>query len=214
PGVTTARMLEEMMNGYERALAGRFGGKAEKDHRPKLIREILDRAVHRKWRQLAEERIENVKPTIPLGKRFWALTKKERKALTQLLNSDVARQLITALKGRHGDGKIEVLDAAYWMKGCSSLGRLRYAALVGVADGEPRANNLCLVDIKEGGLNRRVADLIDAEEGRRAMARPCGWSSHSRNVRQAVTTRPASAAAVSNFSASHWSRARCTAVRS
>jgi hypothetical protein len=25
----------------------------EKNHRPKLIRAILDRAVHRKWRQLA-----------------------------------------------------------------------------------------------------------------------------------------------------------------
>jgi hypothetical protein len=46
-------MLEEMMNGYEGALAGRFGGQMEKNHRPKLIREILDRAVHRKWRQLA-----------------------------------------------------------------------------------------------------------------------------------------------------------------
>jgi uncharacterized protein (DUF2252 family) len=97
----------------------------EKNHRPKLIREILDRAVHRKWRQLAEERIENVKPTIPLGKRFWALTKTERKALKELLKSDGARALITALKGRHDDDKIEVLDAAYWMKGCSSLGRLR-----------------------------------------------------------------------------------------
>jgi len=30
------------------------------------------------------------------------------------------------------------------MKGCSLLGRLRYAALVGVADREPSANNLCL----------------------------------------------------------------------
>jgi uncharacterized protein (DUF2252 family) len=125
PGVTTARMLEEMMNGYEGALAGRFGGQMEKNHRPKLIREILDRAVHRKWRQLAEERIENVKPAIPLGKRFWALTKTERKALKDLLKSDGARELITALKGRHDDDKIEVLDAAYWMKGCSSLGRLR-----------------------------------------------------------------------------------------
>jgi uncharacterized protein (DUF2252 family) len=45
-----------------------------------------------------------------------------------------------------------VLDAAYWMKGCSSLGRLRYAVLVGVADGEPQSNNLCLIDIKEGVL--------------------------------------------------------------
>src|SRR5262245_41788590 len=62
------------------------------------------------------------------------------------------RALITALKGRHDDDKIEVLDAAYWMKGCSSLGRLRYAVLVGVADGEPNSNNLCLIDIKEGVL--------------------------------------------------------------
>jgi len=31
PGVTTARMLEEMMNGYEGALAGRFGGQTEKN---------------------------------------------------------------------------------------------------------------------------------------------------------------------------------------
>jgi uncharacterized protein (DUF2252 family) len=152
PGVTTARMLEEMMNGYEAALAGRFGGQTEKNHRPKLIREILDRVVHRKWRQLAEERIENVKPSIPLGRRFWALTKKERKALKELLNSDAARELITALKGRREDDRIEVLDAAYWMKGCSSLGRLRYAVLVGVADGDPASNNLCLIDIKEGVL--------------------------------------------------------------
>src|SRR5262245_46858274 len=152
PGVTTARMLEERSTGYEAALSGRFGGQAEKDHRPKLIREILDRAGHRKWRQLAEERIENVKPSIPLGKRFWALTKKERKALKELLKSDGARELITALKGRREHDKIEVLDAAYWMKGCSSLGRLRYAVLVGVADGEPQSNNLCLIDIKEGVL--------------------------------------------------------------
>src|SRR5258708_24873835 len=152
PGVTTARMLEEMMNGYEGALAGRFGGQTEKNHRPKLIREILDRAVRRKWRQVAQERSENVKPRIPLGRRFWALTKSERKALKELLRSDGARELITALKGRREDDRIEVLDAAYWMKGCSSLGRLRYAALVGVADGEPQSNNLCLIDITEGVL--------------------------------------------------------------
>jgi uncharacterized protein (DUF2252 family) len=150
PGVTTARMLEEMMAGYEGALAGRFGGQTEKNHRPKLIREILDRAVRRRWRQLAEERIENAKPSIPLGKRFWGLTKRERKAIKELLKSDGARELITALKGRRSNDKIEVLDAAYWMKGCSSLGRLRYAVLVGVADGQPEANNLCLIDIKEG----------------------------------------------------------------
>src|SRR5262249_33179646 len=53
--------------------------------------------------------------------------------------------------------KIEVLDAAYWMKGCSSLGRLRYAVLIGVADGEPGSNNLCLIDIKGGRARRSAA---------------------------------------------------------
>jgi uncharacterized protein (DUF2252 family) len=166
PGVTTAHILEEMMNGYERALAGRFNGQMEKNHRPKLIRAILDQAVHRKWRQLAEERIEDVKPTIPLGKRFWALTKRERKALKDLLKSDGARELITALKGRREHDKIEVLDAAYWMKGCSSLGRLRYAVLIGVADGEPGSNTLCLIDIK-GGRARRSAAREGCEDAAR-----------------------------------------------
>jgi uncharacterized protein (DUF2252 family) len=70
--------------------------------------------------------------------------------LEGLFKSEEARKLVTSLKSRDDDAEIEVLDAAYWMKGCSSLGRLRYAALVGVGDGEADSNNLCLIDIKEG----------------------------------------------------------------
>ena len=40
--------------------------------------------------------------------------------------------MVTALRSRDDDAPVEVLDAAYWMKGCSSLGRLRYAVLLGV----------------------------------------------------------------------------------
>jgi uncharacterized protein (DUF2252 family) len=36
----------------------------------------------------------------------------------------------------------------YWVKGCSSLGRLRYAALLRVGTG--KGSGLCLIDIKEG----------------------------------------------------------------
>jgi len=51
--------------------------------------------------------------------------------------------LITCLHKRDKEDVIEVLDAAYWMKGCSSLGRLRYAILLS-------ANKRnCLIDIKE-----------------------------------------------------------------
>jgi uncharacterized protein (DUF2252 family) len=42
-----------------------------------------------------------------------------------------------------------VLDAAYWMKGCSSLGRLRFAVLVGIKHGKKNATEFCLIDIKE-----------------------------------------------------------------
>ncbi len=67
---------------------------------------------------------------------------------------------------------MEVLDAAYWMKGCSSLGRLRYAVLLGVN------KRYCLVDIKEAvqakapgynhaGIPRNPADRVVA--GARAL---------------------------------------------
>jgi uncharacterized protein (DUF2252 family) len=150
PGVTTARMLEEMVDGYERAMAGRFDRQTEKNFRPKVIRAIFERSIRRTWKQLAEERIEDEKPTIPLGKRFWALTKKERNDLEKLFRGDDVRALITSLKGRRDGDRIEVVDAAYWMKGCSSLGRLRYAVLVGVGDDGHAPDDLCLIDIKEG----------------------------------------------------------------
>jgi uncharacterized protein (DUF2252 family) len=41
------------------------------------------------------------------------------------------------------------MDAAYWMKGCSSLGGLRFAVLLRVDTGRKRKNEFCLIDIKE-----------------------------------------------------------------
>jgi uncharacterized protein (DUF2252 family) len=51
------------------------------------------------------------------------------------------------MKSRDDEAKIRVSDAAHWMKGCSSLGRLRYAALLGV--GKKKERQFCLVDLKE-----------------------------------------------------------------
>jgi uncharacterized protein (DUF2252 family) len=150
PGVTTARMLEELINGYEQAIRKKFDGRREKDLRPERIRTILKRAIRRNWRHLAEERIEDVRPSIPLGKRFWALTNGERAGLNRLFQSDEVRGFITSLKGSRDRAQIEVLDAAYWVKGCSSLGRLRYAVLIGVGKGKKTQNNMCIIDLKEG----------------------------------------------------------------
>ena len=88
-----------------------------------------------------------MKPNIPLGERFWALSKEEKTEIEKLFDTEPVRKLITSLKHRDDDAKVRVLDAAYWMKGCSSLGRLRYAVLLGV--GPKKDKEFCLVDIKE-----------------------------------------------------------------
>jgi uncharacterized protein (DUF2252 family) len=54
--------------------------------------------------------------------------------------------MVTSLKQRNDDARVQVIDAAYWMKGCSSLGRLRYAVLVQVGK---KHGELCIIDIKE-----------------------------------------------------------------
>ena len=136
PGVTTARILEELIAGYLAALATGSEIDKDKSHRPKSIQALLAQATRRRWRHLAEERLDTVKPTIPLGKRFWALIPEERKALGHMFASDSVRPTLTSLRGRTKDDPIELLDAAYWMKGCSSLGRLRYAALLRIGKGK------------------------------------------------------------------------------
>jgi uncharacterized protein (DUF2252 family) len=147
PGVTTARILEQLISGYETALAGDFDSQGEKAMRPEAIRGLLARSVRRRWRHLAAERLETIQPTLRLGRRFWALDKPERDALAELFKAEDVRAMITRLQSRDDADPVELVDAAYWMKGCSSLGRLRYAAMVRIGRG--KGSTLCLVDIKE-----------------------------------------------------------------
>jgi uncharacterized protein (DUF2252 family) len=145
PGVTTARMIEQVIDGYKQALLRKSAKVTEKEVAP--VHLIMQQALHRKWRHLAEERIEDVRPQIPLGRRFWTLTAQEKREIARLFTQEDVRKLITCFKSRKDKDPVEVLDAAYWMKGCSSLGRLRFAVLAGV--GKHNADGLCLVDIKE-----------------------------------------------------------------
>lgn len=146
PGVTTARMLEQMIEGYEQAFADAKKDKQKTFERPEAVKNALKDALRRKWKQLAEERIEDTTPIIPLGKRFWPLTKEEKAEIKRIFATEQARRLVTSLRSRDDDAKVEVLDAAYWVKGCSSLGKLRYAVLLEVGG---KKGELCLVDIKE-----------------------------------------------------------------
>jgi uncharacterized protein (DUF2252 family) len=143
PGVTTALMLEQMMIGYSDAIRPGRGNPTSPKKSGKPIRMVLKEAMSRKWRHLATERIEDVRPTIPLGRKFWALSKKEHEEIALLFESKEAKSLVSSLRPKARKHKVEVLDAAYWMKGCRSLGRLRYAVLLGVG------KTYCLIDIKE-----------------------------------------------------------------
>jgi uncharacterized protein (DUF2252 family) len=149
PGVTTARMLEAMIQGYAEAMDDRADEDNETARLPRSVAKLLRQAVRRKWSDLAEERLKDVTPAIPLGPRFWALSPDERRQIETLVATPEMHGLITALKTRDESDAVSLLDAAYWMKGCSSLGRLRYAALAGVGDEDHRAGGLCLLDIKE-----------------------------------------------------------------
>ncbi len=144
PGVTTAHILEQMVDGYEAAFTPEQDGS---DDVPRTVRLVMREAARRSWEHLADERIEGTKPFIPLGKRFWPLSDDERAALDGLFGSEAVRRLATSLRSRDDDAPVRLIDAAYWRKGCSSLGRLRFAVLVGVDTG--RAERHCLMDVKE-----------------------------------------------------------------
>jgi uncharacterized protein (DUF2252 family) len=146
PGVTTALMLEHMMEGYAHAFDVAKDGAEVMIDRPESVEIALKSALKRKWKHLARERIEDEAPSIPLGKKFWPLTREEKKEIEALFATEEARKLVTSLRSRDDDAQIHVLDAAYWMKGCSSLGNLRFAVLIAIGESE---SELCLMDIKE-----------------------------------------------------------------
>ena len=144
PGVTTARMLEQMMKGYEFAFAD---DAKETPDRPRQVKAGMRDAVQRTWKNLARERMQDERPTLPLGRHFWPLSRDEKAAIRELCATRELQKMVTALKSRPDHAEVKVLDAAYWVKGCSSLGLLRYAVLLAVGGEEEK--DFCLIDLKE-----------------------------------------------------------------
>lgn len=148
PGVTTARMIEAMVEGY---IAGVNSHEAANDissKEPDVVRTVRRKALVRDWESLATERMENVKPTLPLGSKFWPLAEGELEALKALVEKPEVRRLVLGVSGRNGGSEVTLADAAYWKKGCSSLGLLRFAALVKIAEPKKRFS-YGLLDFKE-----------------------------------------------------------------
>ncbi|WP_232232493.1 DUF2252 family protein [Cupriavidus sp. amp6] len=144
-GVVIARMTEALLAGYLGVLDSRhrFKGRPIK---PAAIRACIKEATNRTWRQLARKRLKT--DQIPPGKQFWPLRRDERTAIERLCRDQAMIESVTHISAQEGDDKLQVIDAAYWVKGCSSLGRLRYAVLLG--DGNRWKYSL--LDIKEAAL--------------------------------------------------------------
>src|SRR3954469_9893899 len=108
PGVTTAEMLSQLTEGYQEALGetdSAFGKK------PECVQVVMRKAVKRTWAQLAKERLEDTKPTIPLGKSFWPLSTDEKREIELLFATEEVRRLATSLRHRKDHTCTEVLDA-------------------------------------------------------------------------------------------------------
>jgi uncharacterized protein (DUF2252 family) len=142
PGIVTAHMLEHLLEGYEQALV--TGKEKASIQKPDLAKIIIRSAHKRTWKKLAKERIVDTQPEIPKGKNFWPLSKSEKNGIKQLFEKREMLKLVTTLKSRDNDARIEVLDAAFWVKGCSSLGLLRYAVLLSI-----NGDDYSLFDIKQ-----------------------------------------------------------------
>lgn len=145
PGVVAVHILEHVMLGYEQAFV--TGPDREPILRPDAVHWVMRKAVERSWKQLAKERIADTRPTIPLGRYFWPLSRDEKGAIAGLFANPDVLNLVTTLKSRSDDARVEILDAAYWVKGCSSLGLLRYAVLLSVTG--KKNSEYCLIDVKQ-----------------------------------------------------------------
>ncbi len=146
PGVTTAHMIEQMVEGYALAMAERDETVAPE---PNIVRAVRRRALGRRWRHLADERSLDTDLRFPLGRKFWALDEAERDALHRLIGDPAVTRMIRSINRREEDDRIRLVDAAYWKKGCSSLGNARFAALVAVGGSKKSPSEYALIDLKE-----------------------------------------------------------------
>lgn len=174
-GVTTAKMLENMLEGYEQAFEEDSEVADFQQNRPVSIKVAMRRSLNRSWKQLAKDRIEDVNPAIPLGERFWPLRKDEKLEIRKLSQREDVRRLVTSFRSRDDKAPIKLLDAAYWMKGCSSLGRLRYAVLLGIGDPPYEGEGMCLMDIKEAtqAAAPRCGAAVSARSNAARQCRAC-----------------------------------------
>ena len=190
-GSLTLRAAEQIARGYERMLEAHVARVASPSLgvAPPQVTKLLRRAGHRSRRDLLKERVgDGVR--IPIGKRFWPLTDDELEGVEQLVASRPFQKLVTSLTSRADDAKVTLVDAAFWVKGCSSLGLWRVAIVVRV--GSKSKGTLALVDVKEARkavAPRARGVVLDRHDGRRVVRGARALSPHLGARMMAATVR-------------------------
>jgi hypothetical protein len=82
--VTAARILEQIIEGYQAALRQDAD---TIDDAPNSIQFVIKKSVARSWKHLANERLENQKPTMPLSTKFGALSRSEKADIAELFQT-------------------------------------------------------------------------------------------------------------------------------
>ncbi|HEY1957243.1 MAG TPA: DUF2252 family protein [Polyangiaceae bacterium] len=142
-GTVMLDMLGAIAHGYAHGVARRRGGE-----RPKPVRFVMKKAHRRSWPDLLDERdVEHA--SLPRSRKFMRLTRGARAAIERIVEKDHTGELVTMLGCRDDDATVRLLDAAFWVKGCSSLGLVRIAALVAVSGSSKKKGGLALLDFKE-----------------------------------------------------------------
>jgi uncharacterized protein (DUF2252 family) len=97
PGLTTAMMIEVMIDGYIHGLLGHPRKDGAENIAP--IKTVMRSATNRKWKHLAEEHLTDVTPKIPLGDNLWPLTKEESRNICLLFEEKPEQELVRNLTG-------------------------------------------------------------------------------------------------------------------
>lgn len=186
-GVTTAHMMEAMVEGYAAAMADPTSGDTGPE--PDVVRSVKRRALGRRWKDLANERLDGTEPSIPLGDKFWPLEEDEREELRVVLAEPGVTGLLLSLDHKQRERAVKLVDAAYWMKGCSSLGLLRFAVLVGLKNAKGRSD-YALIDLKEATSPIAPAAPgadMPSDPAERVVAAACALSPHLGERMTAIT---------------------------
>lgn len=163
-------MLENLMASYESAFDHAFD-EMEDVPTPAVVKTALKQSRLANWRTLANNRLKRPRPSIPLGDRYWPLSRQEAKSVKALFEDGAIQELVVNLRGRDSDARVKLMDAAYWMKGCSSLGLLRLAILLELKS-KKSGDDYCIIDVKEAVraiAPRDTAEKMPRDNGKRVL---------------------------------------------